>query len=122
MKRRHPEDDLQRAVCNTVLQVYKNQGRIGEYFHIPNGGWRSKVEASIMKGLGVKPGVADLAVMLAGGRLAFIELKVPPNKQTKTQLEFEDTCQEWNFPYEVCTSVEEVKDFLDRLIFVNTGG
>ncbi|HEY3643174.1 MAG TPA: hypothetical protein VGL31_18920 [Xanthobacteraceae bacterium] len=32
---------------------------------VPNGGWRSKTEAAIFAGLGVKPGVGDLALVLA---------------------------------------------------------
>jgi hypothetical protein len=31
-------------------------------FHVPNGGWRSPIEAAILKGQGVRPGVPDLIV------------------------------------------------------------
>jgi hypothetical protein len=35
-------------------------------FNVPNGGWRSPVEAAILKGQGVRPGVPDLIVIKDG--------------------------------------------------------
>ena len=35
-------------------------------FHVPNGGWRSPVEAMVLKGLGVTPGVPDIIIVHAG--------------------------------------------------------
>jgi hypothetical protein len=32
-------------------------------FHVPNGGWRSPIEAAILKGMGLRPGVLDLVIM-----------------------------------------------------------
>lgn len=53
MKR--PEDALQRAVCD-LLTIYERQGHL-RFFAVPNGGKRSKIEAAIMKGMGVRAGV-----------------------------------------------------------------
>lgn len=41
---------------------WKRGGGLGTglIFHIPNGGWRSKAEASKLKAMGVRKGVADL--------------------------------------------------------------
>lgn len=36
-------------------------------FAVPNGGSRSKVEAAIMQGEGVTPGVSDLILLVARG-------------------------------------------------------
>ena len=51
------EDDLQRAVAQ-LLDFY---GWL--WFHTPNGGKRGKVQASRLKGLGVKPGVPDVMIL-----------------------------------------------------------
>jgi hypothetical protein len=67
-----PEQELQRAVVQ-LLTYAAVPGLI--WYAVPNGGWRSKIEAAIFAGLGVKPGVADIALVLPGGRAAFLELK-----------------------------------------------
>lgn len=48
-------------------------------FHIPNGGKRTKIEASRLKAMGVLPGVPDLflALPLGGYHGMFIEIKKP---------------------------------------------
>jgi hypothetical protein len=56
-----PESAVQKA----VFQHLAARG-CGFAFHVPNGGWRSPVEAAIQKGLGVKPGVPDLIVIKDG--------------------------------------------------------
>jgi hypothetical protein len=43
-------------------------------FHCPNGGWRSPIEAAIMKGLGVRAGVPDV-VAVRDGHFYGLELK-----------------------------------------------
>lgn len=76
---RRPEDDIQRAVCQW-LEVQERLGKL-TWYAIPNGGKRSKIEAAIMKGLGVRAGIPDLLV-LCEGRSLYIELKAPENKLT----------------------------------------
>jgi hypothetical protein len=41
--------------------------------NVPNGGWRSPIEAAILKGLGVQPGVPDL-ILVRDGRPFALEL------------------------------------------------
>jgi len=47
--------------------------------HVPNGGYRSPIEAAIFKGLGVKAGFPDLFIFRATGKYhgLAIELKAP---------------------------------------------
>lgn len=63
------------------------------WFHVPNGGWRSGIEGAIMKGLGGKPGVSDLALFWRDtrghNRVGWIELKSPDGEMTATQREFQ---------------------------------
>lgn len=77
-----PEDAQQRALFQWATLIQTIHGPLRDFmFAIPNGGKRSKVEAAIMKALGVTAGVSDVFVMLpalyhgrhCGGM--FIELK-----------------------------------------------
>ena len=87
MRRNREEDQLQRA-CADFLQIQENLGWL-TYYHIPNGGKRSKVEAAIMKGMGMRAGAADFGLVLAPtGRAGFIELKRPGKEPTDLQNEF----------------------------------
>lgn len=71
-------------------------------FHIPNGGKRDLKTAARLKAEGVKPGVADLFLMLARGGYhgLFIEMKpVKGGRQTEAQKEFERVCSEAGYRY-----------------------
>lgn len=76
MKRRRPEDVLQRQI---VQYLDRALGGSAWFCHVPNGGQRSETEAAIMKGLGVKAGVPDLLILDAG-RALWLELKSPHGK------------------------------------------
>ena len=127
--RSYPEDDLQRAVVDTLrlstaLRVVA----------VPNGGQRGKIEAARMKGLGVLAGVSDLLVFWAPGRVALIELKAPGKITGKkrplaalspAQLAWFGWCQINGFPVTVCDSVEGVEAFLRECgapVRTTTGG
>jgi hypothetical protein len=53
-------------------------------FHVPNGGARSKAEASILAGLGVVAGVPDL-IVCKDGRFYALELKADGGKLSPAQ-------------------------------------
>jgi hypothetical protein len=54
------------------------------WWHTPNGGWRSPVEAAIFKSLGVRAGVADL-LLLHDGQFFALELKAPAGGSVKVR-------------------------------------
>ena len=87
--RRHVEEDIQRAIAQFLDAAVGPRA----WFHPPNGGWRSKREAAIMSGLGVKPGVPDIVIIapppaLPGRCGAALELKAPGNRPTADQREW----------------------------------
>ena len=92
--RRRPEAAIQRA----VLKHLRARAAPGVFaFHVPNGGYRKPVEAAIMKGLGVAPGVADVLLFRPGAcphccsaRLEgfALELKSDGGRLTDAQREF----------------------------------
>jgi hypothetical protein len=83
MKRRRPEQELQKA----VLQHLAWRGVRGLFaFHYPAGGWRSSVEAAIFKSLGVAAGVPDILIIYDGHIFA-LELKTASGHLTQIQIE-----------------------------------
>jgi hypothetical protein len=79
--RSRPEDIIQRAVFEH-LRVRSAPGIFA--FHPANGGWRSHVEAAILKGLGVRAGVPDV-IAVKNGRTYALELKPPGGRLTQAQ-------------------------------------
>lgn len=61
-------------------------------FAIPNGGRRSKIEASILKAEGVRPGVPDLFLPVArcNAHGLFVEMKAEDGRESKDQTEYAD--------------------------------
>jgi hypothetical protein len=82
----HHEQEIQRSV---VQQVRRRGARGAVWWHVPNGGARRKTEAAILKGLGVRPGVADICVV-HGGRFFALELKAPSGRSSAAQIAFRD--------------------------------
>src|SRR5262249_19802389 len=84
--RRQPEAQLQRA----VLEHLRWRGVPGLFvFHYPAGGWRSPVEAAILKSLGVIAGVPDVLIVYQG-QLYALELKTVHRRLTATQAETQE--------------------------------
>lgn len=79
--------------------------------HIPNGGKRSKVEAAIFKGMGVKSGVPDVFLPAPRGIYhgLYIEFKAISGKTSKDQEKFIESLREAG--YFACVS-----DALDKAI------
>jgi hypothetical protein len=80
--RARPEAAIQRA----VFQHLRTRGAPGVFaFHPANGGFRRPVEAAILKGLGVVPGVPDVFIVHNGLCFA-MELKAEGGRATDKQL------------------------------------
>jgi hypothetical protein len=84
-RRRH-EQEIQRSV---VQHLRRRGARGAVWWHVPNGGARRKTEAAILKGLGVRAGVADICVV-HGGKFFALELKAPSGRSTPAQMAFRD--------------------------------
>jgi hypothetical protein len=81
-RRAQPEAAIQRAVFAHLRQ----RGAPGVFaFHPANGGARQPIEAAILKGLGVVPGVPDVIAIKAGQVFA-LELKASGGRPTEAQL------------------------------------
>lgn len=83
------------------------------WFAIPNAGRRSFAVASRMKAEGLRAGVADLCVMLSGGRVLWLELKAGKGRQSEAQKFFQDTCRQLNHVYVLARSLDEAIETLE---------
>jgi hypothetical protein len=82
---RRAEDRLQIAIVE-LLTATKTPGVV--FWHTPNGGKRSKVEAARFKMMGVTAGVPDLVISLPSGAMGFMEIKTPKGTVSQEQTDF----------------------------------
>lgn len=78
-------------------------------FAVPNGGSRHKAEAANMKRQGVKPGVADVILLIPkkGYACLCIEFKTSSGSQSKEQKEFQKQAESCGSKYVISRSVAE---------------
>jgi hypothetical protein len=77
----------EQAIQRSVFQHLRARGAPGVFaFAVPNGGYRSAVEAAILKGMGVVAGVPDIFIV-HNGRCFALELKAEGGRATDQQLE-----------------------------------
>jgi hypothetical protein len=84
--RRRPQQAIQRSVVEHLCCC---GARGAVWWHVPNDGARRKREAAILKGLGVRPGVADICVVY-DGRFYALELKAPSGRSSAAQIAFRE--------------------------------
>lgn len=108
--RRRPEAQLQKAVVQHLM-LTANPGVI--WFSIPNEDKRSVRAAAELKRMGMKPGVADMCIIV-NGLAHFLELKSPGGKLSEVQTMFMMECFASDTPYEVANNIDEALSTLSR--------
>jgi len=108
-KMRRVEQAFQQRVAY-ILDLVRTPAWL--WWHVPNGGWRSKVEAGILKSMGLKAGVHDVHILFAG-RLHTIELKAPGETMEPEQETFADDMRAAGGLCAVAETVEQVMALLD---------
>ncbi|HEV7432806.1 MAG TPA: VRR-NUC domain-containing protein, partial [Steroidobacteraceae bacterium] len=109
VKRERPEDKLQRG----VIQHLHARGVPNSYFfHVPNGGQRSKIEAAILVGLGVRAGVPDIFIIM-NARVFAMELKAPGRRPEPEQREALAALQRAGAITAVCDSIDQAVAILE---------
>jgi len=80
-RRLQPEAAIQRA----VFQHIAARGTPKLFaFAVPNGGYRRRIEAAVLKGMGLRPGVPDI-IAIHEGRCFALELKAEGGRTTEMQ-------------------------------------
>jgi hypothetical protein len=106
MKR--PEQALQRNVVKMLDTILPQPSH---FHHVPNGGGRSKIEAAILKGQGVKRGVPDLMIFAPGAVVA-IEMKSEGGRTSPDQKAVMEKLRQCGVHTAVCRSVDDVLETL----------
>ena len=101
-------------------------------FHYPAGGGRSGAEAGILKAMGTMSGVADIIILLDGGKTVFVELKLRTmvlckrgplkgqmvakcTEQSDDQILFMDRVRALGFPYHLVEATD-ISDALNKIL------
>jgi hypothetical protein len=109
LRRAQPEAALQRA----VLDHLKWRAAPNLFaFHVPNGGWRSPVEAMVLKGLGTTPGIPDVLV-IHDGKIYGLELKAAGRSITPIQRETHGRMRRAGAHVAVAIGIDQALDQLD---------
>jgi len=62
----------------------KNLSKI-RFFHVPNGGIRSKRQKLLLSSMGLKAGCPDIILEFKGGHIVYLELKTATGSLSKSQ-------------------------------------
>jgi len=100
-----------------IVQLLKFTAAPGVvYLHCPNGELRDKRAAAKLKAMGVRPGVADLMLLIPQGSgpaiTAFMEIKRPGERLSAAQEQFRDDVQAIGCLWDVVFSIDRAADVL----------
>ncbi len=116
------ESDLQKSLYNRIRtkQLY-NQYPIEFFIYATCNEHLGGVQyINHLKQMGMRPGVADIGILICKHLPAFIELKrTAKAKLTPAQEEFRDMCYRFGYGWHLCTDVDEgeqwFNDYLTNL-------
>lgn len=115
----HPESHIQKESVKWFRYQYSRYQKL--LFAIPNGGFRTGAEATILKAEGVVPGVADLFLsiprmhypgmyieMKAGCRCphGYVGCKCRKGKMSPDQVAFKEAVEQMGYKHIVCDSLD----------------
>ena len=111
-----PEQDFQRALVSLLNIAFP---KTVQFFHVPNGGGRSRIEAGILHGQGVKAGVPDL-IIVHNGKAFGLELKSEGGNLSDSQRTMFPKLREAGMRIEVARTMDEaLSHILDMQIPMN---
>lgn len=104
---RHIESKIQQQCVAWFRLQYPQYASL--LFAVPNGGWRFKREAAIMKSEGVLPGVADMLLLKANSTHhgLCIEFKTLKGRQQETQKAFQQNVEASGYRYALARSLDD---------------
>lgn len=107
------ELQLQAACTQWFWNQYPNERQM---LHNNDNNSHNSIEGARKKAIGVVKGVSDLELILPGGNVVFIELKLPGEKQKPEQITFEQKVRERGHLYVIIFSFVEFQEFIKTLI------
>ncbi len=106
-RRTTPEADAQRAIVQALRVALPRDAIVHHAANeIAAGDRRGQIRQSILVGMGVHPGFADL-IVVSGGRVLFLEVKSLTGRLRKSQEVFRDTVCAQGFGWALVRSVDD---------------
>ena len=106
-RRSTPEADAQRAIVQALRVALPRDAIVHHAVNeIAANHRRGQIRQSILVGMGVHPGFADLMV-ISGGRVLFLEVKSQTGRLRKSQEGFRDTVSAQGFGWALVRSVDD---------------
>ena len=106
-RRSTPEADTQRAIVQALRVALPRDAIIHHCVNeVTEAGSRGQIRQSILVGMGVHAGFADL-IVISGGRVLFLEVKSPSGRLRKSQEVFRDTVCAQGFGWALVRSVDD---------------
>lgn len=102
---KHLESKIQKTVVQYLRLELRHIG--GIVYAVPNGDKRDEIVAARLKQEGVLAGVADLHILLPGGKIVFVEMKTKKGVQSQNQKIFQSTVEELGFEYLIWRSIDD---------------
>jgi hypothetical protein len=106
-RRSTPEADAQRAIVQALRFALPRDAIIHHCANeVTGAGSRAQIRQSILVGMGVHAGFADL-IVISGGRVLFLEVKSQTGRLRKSQEVFRDTVCAQGFGWAIVRSVDD---------------
>jgi hypothetical protein len=106
-RRSTPEADAQRAIVQALRVALPRDAIIHHCANeVTEPGSRGQIRQSILVGMGVHTGFADL-IVISGGRVLFLEVKSQTGRLRKSQEIFRDTVCAQGFGWALVRSVDD---------------
>ena len=106
-RRSTPEADVQRAIVQALRVALPRDAIVHHCANeVTEAGSRGQIRQSILVGMGVHAGFADLMV-ISGGRVLFLEVKSQTGRLRKSQEVFRDTICAQGFGWALVRSVDD---------------
>ena len=106
-RRSTPEADAQRAIVQALRVALPRDAIIHHCANeVTEPGSRGQIRQSILVGMGVYAGFADL-IVISGGRVLFLEVKSQTGRLRKSQEVFRDTVCAQSFGWALVRSVDD---------------
>ncbi len=106
-RRSTPEADAQRAIVQALRVALPRDAIVHHCANeVTEAGSRGQIRQSILVGMGVHAGFADL-IVISGGRVLFLEVKSPSGRLRKSQEVFRDTVCAQGFGWALVRSVDD---------------
>lgn len=117
--RRRPrplEHTLQSRAVRWFRLTHRDMGH--NLFAVPNGGYRTKTTAALMKEEGQLAGVADLILLKRKGSCGalLLEAKVKGNYQSETQREWQKRIEADGYIYKIFHTLEEFAEIVNEYL------